>query len=115
LQLYPIIFQERKAELDKRVQNEDAREAEEIKREQEFSKVIEMEKNQLMDERKKLEEEKAKFLEMTSKYGEQEQKRGYVNSDPADSGLGSRSDTAEVRLKINLDYFLIFNSTIYFL
>merc|ERR1712192_374391 len=35
--------------------------------------------------------------EMTSKYQEEEnsRRRGFVEEDPADSGLGSRSDTAE--------------------
>lgn len=70
--------------------------------------MIEMEKQQLEEERKKLEEEKEKFMEMTSNYREEEEKRGYAEEDPADSGLGSRSDTAEVRTQLEVKYHFFY-------
>lgn len=57
-----------------------------------------MEKKQLKEERKKLEQEKAKFLEMTNSYRDEEEKQ-YME-DQADSGIGSRNDTAEVSFSI---------------
>ena len=57
-----------------------------------------MEKKQLKEERKKLEQEKAKFLEMTTSYRDEEEKQ--YEEEQADSGIGSRNDTAEVSLSI---------------
>ena len=57
--------------------------------------MIESEKQKLEEERNKLEEEKAKFLQMTSSYREAEEKE-FREDETLDSGLGSRSETAEV-------------------
>lgn len=88
-------FQQRKTELETRIQAEEERESDESKREDEFAKVIEAEKQKLDEERKKLEEEKTKFLQMTTSYREAEEKE-LREQETLDSGLGSRSETAEV-------------------
>ena len=74
------------------------REDNETAREDEFTKTIETEKITLSEERKKFEEERQEFERMMRDFNEakQRQEEELTREEEADSGIGSRSDTAEV-------------------
>ena len=63
---------------------------------------MEGEKHTLVEDRKRLEDEKRQFEDMMREFHEEEQRREdeRLRQEEADSGIGSRADTAEVIVNI---------------
>ena len=89
-------------ETKRREEEEDERESRFTKEIEDEKHVLEEEKHKLEDERRRLEEEKTKFEEMMREFHEEEERQGKQQ----DSGIGSRSDTAEVNLEYKFFSFV---------